>query len=97
LLISVSNGWAYFTPGRVRDKMDGGANHGGGDQGGCGMSGVSEWPADRRITIVDLQAATDRGEREVVLTTSPRRPGEILLAPAEPRSQMRIAQSGAGR
>jgi 3-methyl-2-oxobutanoate hydroxymethyltransferase len=69
LLISVSNGWAYFTPGRVRDKMDGGANHGGGDQGGCGMSGVSEWPADRRITIVDLQAATDRGERWSMLTS----------------------------
>jgi len=33
------------------------------------MSGVSEWPADRRITIVDLQAATDRGERWSMLTS----------------------------
>jgi 3-methyl-2-oxobutanoate hydroxymethyltransferase len=33
------------------------------------MSGVSEWPADRRITVVDLQAATDRGERWSMLTS----------------------------
>ena len=33
------------------------------------MSSVSEWPADRRITVVDLQAATDRGERWSMLTS----------------------------
>jgi hypothetical protein len=34
---------------------------------------------------------------EILLTTSPRRPGEILLTPAGPRSQVRIAQNGAAR
>src|SRR5260221_7799506 len=36
---------------------------GGGDQRGPAMSDVTAWPADRRITIRDLQAATDGGER----------------------------------
>jgi len=33
------------------------------------MSDVLAWPADRRITIRDLQAATDRGERWSMLTS----------------------------
>jgi 3-methyl-2-oxobutanoate hydroxymethyltransferase len=33
------------------------------------MSEVTAWPADRRITIRDLQAATDRGERWPMLTS----------------------------
>jgi 3-methyl-2-oxobutanoate hydroxymethyltransferase len=33
------------------------------------MSSASVWPADRRITIHDLQAATDRGERWSMLTS----------------------------
>jgi 3-methyl-2-oxobutanoate hydroxymethyltransferase len=33
------------------------------------MSGTTTWPADRRITIHDLQAATDRGERWSMLTS----------------------------
>ena len=33
------------------------------------MSDVMAWPADRRITIRDLQAATDRGERWSMLTS----------------------------
>jgi 3-methyl-2-oxobutanoate hydroxymethyltransferase len=33
------------------------------------MSSVSTWPDDRRITIHDLQAATDRGERWSMLTS----------------------------
>jgi len=33
------------------------------------MSDVTGWPADRRITITDLQAATDRGERWSMLTS----------------------------
>ena len=33
------------------------------------MSDVTAWPADRRITIRDLQAATDRGERWSMLTS----------------------------
>ena len=33
------------------------------------MSDVTSWPADRRITIRDLQAATDRGERWSMLTS----------------------------
>ncbi len=33
----------------------------------------------------------------IVLTRSQRRPGEILLTPAGPRSQVRIAQNGAAR
>ncbi|HEY4849737.1 MAG TPA: 3-methyl-2-oxobutanoate hydroxymethyltransferase [Streptosporangiaceae bacterium] len=33
------------------------------------MSRVTIWPADRRITIHDLQAATDRGERWSMLTS----------------------------
>jgi 3-methyl-2-oxobutanoate hydroxymethyltransferase len=33
------------------------------------MSSATAWPADRRITIHDLQAATDRGERWSMLTS----------------------------
>ena len=33
------------------------------------MSSVNAWPADRRITIHDLQEATDRGERWSMLTS----------------------------
>src|SRR5258707_10558792 len=33
------------------------------------MSTTTAWPADRRITIRDLQAATDRGERWSMLTS----------------------------
>ena len=33
------------------------------------MSGATRWPADRRVTIHDLQAATDRGERWAMLTS----------------------------
>jgi 3-methyl-2-oxobutanoate hydroxymethyltransferase len=33
------------------------------------MSPASAWPEDRRITISDLQAATDRGERWSMLTS----------------------------
>ncbi len=33
------------------------------------MSDVTAWPADRRVTIRDLQAATDRGERWSMLTS----------------------------
>ena len=33
------------------------------------MSHATQWPADRRITIRDLQAATDRGERWSMLTS----------------------------
>jgi 3-methyl-2-oxobutanoate hydroxymethyltransferase len=33
------------------------------------VSDVSTWPADRRITVRDLQAATDRGERWSMLTS----------------------------
>ncbi|MGO8885488.1 MAG: 3-methyl-2-oxobutanoate hydroxymethyltransferase [Streptosporangiaceae bacterium] len=33
------------------------------------MSCATAWPADRRITITDLQAATDRGERWSMLTS----------------------------
>ncbi len=33
------------------------------------MPATSQWPADRRITIRDLQAATDRGERWSMLTS----------------------------
>jgi 3-methyl-2-oxobutanoate hydroxymethyltransferase len=33
------------------------------------MSSGSAWPDDRRITITDLQAATDRGERWSMLTS----------------------------
>jgi 3-methyl-2-oxobutanoate hydroxymethyltransferase len=33
------------------------------------MSSVNAWPDDRRITIHDLQAATDRGERWPMLTS----------------------------
>jgi 3-methyl-2-oxobutanoate hydroxymethyltransferase len=33
------------------------------------MSSVNTWPDDRRITIHDLQAATDRGERWSMLTS----------------------------
>jgi 3-methyl-2-oxobutanoate hydroxymethyltransferase len=33
------------------------------------MSSASVWPVDRRITIHDLQAATDRGERWSMLTS----------------------------
>jgi 3-methyl-2-oxobutanoate hydroxymethyltransferase len=33
------------------------------------MSSAMGWPADRRITIRDLQAATDRGERWSMLTS----------------------------
>src|SRR5580693_2032429 len=46
-----------------------GANHGGGDQKGTVMISETTWPADRRITIRDLQAATDRGERWSMLTS----------------------------
>ncbi|HEX3922939.1 MAG TPA: 3-methyl-2-oxobutanoate hydroxymethyltransferase [Streptosporangiaceae bacterium] len=33
------------------------------------MSDASDWPAQRRITVRDLQAATDRGERWSMLTS----------------------------
>jgi 3-methyl-2-oxobutanoate hydroxymethyltransferase len=33
------------------------------------MPEPAAWPADRRITIIDLQAATDRGERWSMLTS----------------------------
>lgn len=33
------------------------------------MSDATQWPADRRVTIRDLQAATDRGERWSMLTS----------------------------
>ena len=33
------------------------------------MSDATGWPAGRRITIRDLQAATDRGERWAMLTS----------------------------
>jgi 3-methyl-2-oxobutanoate hydroxymethyltransferase len=33
------------------------------------MTGTTAWPQDRRITIRDLQAATDRGERWSMLTS----------------------------
>ena len=33
------------------------------------MPDATQWPADRRITIRDLQAATDRGERWSMLTS----------------------------
>ncbi len=33
------------------------------------MFGASVWPKDRRITVMDLQAATDRGERWCMLTS----------------------------
>ena len=33
------------------------------------MSSGSAWPDDRRITVTDLQAATDRGERWSMLTS----------------------------
>jgi 3-methyl-2-oxobutanoate hydroxymethyltransferase len=33
------------------------------------MSSMTTWPADRRISIHDLQAATDRGERWSMLTS----------------------------
>jgi len=46
-----------------------GVNRGGGDQEGIVMSDVLAWPADRRITVRDLQAATDRGERWSMLTS----------------------------
>jgi 3-methyl-2-oxobutanoate hydroxymethyltransferase len=46
-----------------------GANRSGGDQEGIVMSDVLAWPADRRITVRDLQAATDRGERWSMLTS----------------------------
>jgi hypothetical protein len=49
--------------------MSSGANHGGGDQKGTAMSTATAWPDDRRITIRDLQAATDRGERWSMLTS----------------------------
>jgi 3-methyl-2-oxobutanoate hydroxymethyltransferase len=49
--------------------MGSGANHGGGDQKGTAMSTATAWPDDRRITIRDLQAATDRGERWSMLTS----------------------------
>jgi 3-methyl-2-oxobutanoate hydroxymethyltransferase len=58
--------------------MAAGANHGGGDPKGHVMPASPElpalsepglWPADRRITIHDLQAATDRGERWTMLTS----------------------------
>jgi 3-methyl-2-oxobutanoate hydroxymethyltransferase len=42
---------------------------GGGDQKGTTMSDVTAWPDGRRITILDLQAATDRGERWSMLTS----------------------------
>jgi hypothetical protein len=29
------------------------------------MFSTSEWPQDRRITVRDLQAATERGERSI--------------------------------
>ena len=32
-------------------------------------SAASVWPDDRRITVSDLQAATDRGERWSMLTS----------------------------
>src|SRR5713226_7758630 len=47
----------------------GGANHTGGDQRGTAMPDTMGWPADRRITVRDLQAATDRRERWSMLTS----------------------------
>jgi 3-methyl-2-oxobutanoate hydroxymethyltransferase len=49
--------------------MKRGANHGGGDQKGTSMSSTTAWPSGRRITVHDLQAATDRGERWSMLTS----------------------------
>src|ERR1700733_7165083 len=49
--------------------MGRGANHRGGDQKGTVMTSETAWPSDRRITILDLQAATDRGERWSMLTS----------------------------
>src|SRR5713101_9685556 len=49
--------------------MGAGADHRGGDQKGSVMSTTTAWPADRRITIRDLRAATDRGERWSMLTS----------------------------
>jgi 3-methyl-2-oxobutanoate hydroxymethyltransferase len=49
--------------------METGANQGGGDQKGTLMDSAMAWPAGRRITIRDLQAATDRGERWSMLTS----------------------------
>jgi 3-methyl-2-oxobutanoate hydroxymethyltransferase len=55
--------------------MAAGANHGGGDPKGHVMPDFPElpepgpWPAGRRITIHDLQAATRRGERWTMLTS----------------------------
>lgn len=49
--------------------MANGANQTGGDQKGYEMSSMGNWPADRRITVTDLQAATDRGERWSMLTS----------------------------
>src|SRR5712692_8381678 len=49
--------------------MGAGADHRGGDQKGTAMSTTTAWPADRRITIRDLRATTDRGERWSMLTS----------------------------
>src|ERR1700683_337107 len=49
--------------------MGRGASHRGGDREGTVMSSATAWPDDRRITISDLQAATDRGERWAMLTS----------------------------
>src|ERR1700722_16927610 len=46
-----------------------GANHAGGDRKGNAMVDTLTWPADRRITVRDLQAATDRNERWSMLTS----------------------------
>src|ERR1700722_16557917 len=46
-----------------------GANHAGGDRKGNAMADTLTWPADRRITVRDLQAATDRNEHWSMLTS----------------------------
>src|SRR3984957_4855000 len=46
-----------------------GANHAGGDRKGNAMADMLAWPADRRITVRGLPAATDRNERWSMLTS----------------------------
>lgn len=49
--------------------MEPGANHLVATGKAAFMSSASGWPDDRRITVRDLQAATDRGERWCMLTS----------------------------
>jgi 3-methyl-2-oxobutanoate hydroxymethyltransferase len=49
--------------------MEAGVNQGGGDRKGIVMRSATSWPTERRNTIRDLQAATDRGERWSMLTS----------------------------